>query len=355
MIRLFKHYVPYAVLLLGAIDFASLMLAALAGWALRLWQLAGTFDADAVRLPNMLVFACTLQAAMVAVGVYGPEAIRSVRFAIARLLVAVMLGIILLSLLFFIFPPVSFWRSSLLYAMWFGVLSLSLVRVALRDVLGSERFKRRILVLGAGARAERIEALAARPGAGFAVVGFVGMNDGAPVVATSVNRDAIASLPDHLLARGAGEVVLALEERRNALPLNDLLRIKTTGVAVHDFSSFLERETGRVDLDSLNPSWLIFSDGFSAGQRLSGIAKRLFDVIVSLFILALTAPLVPGHRARDSPREPRPRFLPPAPGRALRRGVRRDQIALDAPRRRSRRQGGVGAEGRSQGSPASAG
>jgi sugar transferase (PEP-CTERM system associated) len=292
VIRLFKHYVPYAVLLLGAIDFALLMLAALAGWALRLWQLAGAFDVDAARLPNMLVFACTLQAAMVAVGVYGPEAIRSVRFAIARLLVAVMLGIILLSLLFFLVPPVSFWRSSLLYAMWFGVLSLALVRVALRDVLGSERFKRRILVLGAGARAERIEALAARPGAGFAVVGFVGMNDGAPVVAASVNRNEIASLPDHLLARGAGEVVLALEERRNALPLNDLLRIKTTGVAVHDFSSFLERETGRVDLDSLNPSWLIFSDGFSAGQRLSGIAKRLFDVAVSLLILALTAPLV---------------------------------------------------------------
>jgi sugar transferase (PEP-CTERM system associated) len=293
MIRVFKHYVPYAVLLLGAIDFALLMLAAQAGWSLRLWQLAAEFDPDAARIPNMLAFACTLQAAMVAVGVYGVPAIRSVRFAIARILVAVMLGIILLSLLFFVLPPVSFWRSSLLYAMWFGICALALVRMALRNTLGGERFRRRVLVLGAGARAERIEALAARPGAGFAVVGFVGMNDG-PAVAKGavVNRDAIASLPDHLLRLGAGEVVLALEERRNALPLNDLLRIKTTGVAVHDFSSFLERETGRVDLDSLNPSWLIFSDGFSAGQRLSSIAKRLFDVVVSLLILALTAPLI---------------------------------------------------------------
>ena len=63
---------------------------------------------------------------------------------------------------------------------------------------------------------------------------------------------------------------------------NDLLRIKTTGVHVNDFSSFLERETGRVDLDSLNPSWLIFSDGFSAGRRLSSAGKRLFDILVSL-------------------------------------------------------------------------
>jgi sugar transferase (PEP-CTERM system associated) len=292
MIRLFKHYVPYAVLLLGAIDFVLLMCAAEAGWTMRLWQLAGTFEPGGDRLPNMLAFAATLQLAMAAVGVYGVEALQSVRFAVARLLVAVGLGIVFLALVFFLFPPVSFWRSSLLYATWFGLLGMTAVRIALKDLLGGERFKRRIMVLGAGERAARVEALGKRAGAGFSVVGFVGMNDGASAVAASVNRADIASLPAYLLRLGAGEVVLALEERRNSLPLGDLLKIKTTGVAVHDFSSFLERETGRVDLDSLNPSWLIFSDGFSAGRRLSGIAKRLFDVAVSLLILVLTAPLV---------------------------------------------------------------
>ncbi len=292
MIRLFKHYVPYAVLLLGALDFVLLMLAAEAGWSLRLWQLGGAGDPRDERLWSMLAFAATLQAAMVAVGVYSIEALQSVRFAIARLLVALMLGIILLSLVFFVFPPVSFWRSSLLYATWIGFVAMAAARIALKEVLGGERFKRRILVLGAGERAVRVEALAKSRGAGFAVVGFVGMNDGPAAVARAVNRADIPSLPDHLLRLGAGEVVLALEERRNALPLNDLLRIKTTGVAVHDFSSFLERETGRVDLDSLNPSWLIFSDGFSAGRRLSSAGKRLFDVTVSLSILALTAPLI---------------------------------------------------------------
>jgi hypothetical protein len=76
----------------------------------------------------------------------------------------------------------------------------------------------------------------------------------------------------------ASEVVLALEERRNALPLKDLLRIKTTGVHVNEISTFLERETGRVDLDSVNPSWLIFSDGFSSGRMVSSAFKRLFDI-----------------------------------------------------------------------------
>ena len=279
MIRLFKHYVPYAVLLLGAIDFVLLMAAAEAGWAVRLWQVAGDFDPDAARLPNMLAFACVLQAAMVAVGVYGVQAVRSVRFAVARLLVALMLGITGLSLVFFLLPPVGFWRSSLLYATWFGLAGLVAVRILMRDLLGGERFKRRVMVLGTGARARRIERLAAGHGAGFAVVGVVDMNDS-------------GGLPARLIGLGASEVVLALEERRNALPLNDLLKIKTTGVQVYDFSSFLERETGRVDLDSLNPSWLIFSDGFSAGRRLSSVAKRLFDILASGALLALTLPLI---------------------------------------------------------------
>jgi sugar transferase (PEP-CTERM system associated) len=74
--------------------------------------------------------------------------------------------------------------------------------------------------------------------------------------------------------------------------MSDLLRIKTTGVHVNDLSTFLERETGRVDLDTVNPSWLIFSDGFSSGQRLSAFAKRLFDVLASALLLILTGPII---------------------------------------------------------------
>jgi FlaA1/EpsC-like NDP-sugar epimerase len=225
MIRVFKHYVPFAVLLLGGIDFLLLMLAAEAGWTLRLWQIAGEFDPEAARLPNLAVFALTMQAALVGVGVYGVHALQSVRIAVARLLVAVAFGILLLSLLFFLFPPVSFWRSNLLYATSFGFLALAAARALLRDWLGGERFRRRVLVLGAGLRASRIEALARREGAGFGIVGFVAMNDGPLAVPAAVNRADIASLPDHLLRLGASEVVLALEERRNALPLTDLLRI----------------------------------------------------------------------------------------------------------------------------------
>jgi sugar transferase (PEP-CTERM system associated) len=292
VIRLFKHYVPHWVLMLGWLDFLLLLGAAEAGWLMRIWQLGGAVDPEAARLPSLAAFAASVQLAMVAVGIYRSEALLSLRIATARLLVALALGILFLSLVFFLFPALGFWRSNLLYASGFAIMLLAGARLLLSRAVGGETFKRRVLVLGAGAKAARIEALAGRDGASFTIAGFIAMNDGQVAVARAVNRDAIGNFADHLLRLRASEVVLAVEERRNALPLSDLLRAKTTGVEVIDLSTFLERETGRVDLDSLNPSWLIFSDGFSAARRLSSIAKRLFDVAVSTAILILTAPLI---------------------------------------------------------------
>jgi sugar transferase (PEP-CTERM system associated) len=112
------------------------------------------------------------------------------------------------------------------------------------------------------------------------------------VIPSAVSRDHIDNLSDYVTRLNANEVVLALEERRNAIPLGDLLRVRTAGVHVNEITTFLERETGRVDLRSTNPSWLIFSDGFSSGRRLSSVAKRIFDIGASGLLLVLTVPLV---------------------------------------------------------------
>lgn len=292
MIRLFKHYIPHTPLLLGVIDFAVLALAAETAWAFRFWQISHDVPEVLLQLPQVLTFALVLQFAMIGVGAYGIEALQSLRFAAARMFVAVSLGVLLLSLLFFLIPPLAFWRSNLLYAMLFALFGLFAVRIALGRTLGGQVFKRRVLILGAGPRAARVQALAARDGAGFVIAGYVEMTGGTGVVPGAVDRADIANLAEHVVRLNASEVVLALEERRNALPLQDLLRVKTTGVHVNDLSTFLERETGRVDLDSLNPSWLIFSDGFSSGRRFSSLAKRLFDILASAILLVATGPLI---------------------------------------------------------------
>lgn len=292
MIRLFKHYIPYPVLLLVLLDFLLLVAAAEAGWVLRAGQIGMKVEPLSGRWVALVSFAGSVQLAMIAVGVYGPGALQSVRYAIARLLVAVSLGVIFLSLVYFAAPHLTLWRSNSLYAMILAFAGLFAVRVVLGSMLGGDGFKRRIVVLGAGKRAERIRQLERRRGASFLVVGYIAMNDGSQLIPDAINRSAIFNLAEFVVRMAASEVILALEERRNAIPMSDLLRIKTTGVHVNDISTFLERETGRVDLDTVNPSWLIFSDGFSAGQRLSAIAKRIFDVIASAVVLAFTLPII---------------------------------------------------------------
>jgi sugar transferase (PEP-CTERM system associated) len=292
MIRLFKHYIPHAVILLGLIDAVLLLVAGEAAWQLRAVQIEIDPGPTFGRVGQLIGYTTMLLTAMIAVGVYGADSLRSLRFATARLLVAVSLGIIALAVVDFMLGGQTFWRSTLAYAMVISIVLLVINRFAVSMVFGAAAFRRRVLVLGAGSRAERLSKLSERPESGFAIVGYVAMTDAPPVVAAAVNRSAIANLTKHVEDLGISEVVLALEERRNALPLSDLLRIKTTGVHVNDFSSFLERETGRVDLDTLNPSWLIFSDGFSSGRAISSAAKRLFDIAVSLLLLVFTAPII---------------------------------------------------------------
>ncbi|UIJ45959.1 TIGR03013 family PEP-CTERM/XrtA system glycosyltransferase [Sphingomonas cannabina] len=292
MIRLFKHYVPNAVLLLGLFDLVVLALAGELGWTLRAHQIGMAVEPIHTRMVQLAVFVAAVETAMIAVGVYGAESLQSIRYAVVRLGAGVAIGVLALSAVFFILPDLSLWRSNLLYAMGLAIVGLTFLRILIGKALGGQAFKRRIVVLGAGPRAARLKALAARPGAGFAVVGYVSMSEGNRVIPEAIARDAIYNLADHVVLLSASEVVLALEERRNALPLKDLLRIKTTGVHVNEISTFLERETGRVDLDSVNPSWLIFSDGFSSSRMLSSVFKRLFDIAASLILLALTLPVI---------------------------------------------------------------
>ena len=292
MIRLFKHYIPNAVLLLGLFDLVLLIVAGEVGYTVRMEQLLLPITPIQTRIPQLLTFAASVEMAMIAVGVYGAGALQSLRYATARLLVAISLGVIFLSVIYFFVPAATFWRSNLLYSMGIAAVLLIALRVLVGKLIGGQAFKRRVVVLGAGARAARLKALAQTPGAGFVVVGYISMSEPARIIPEAIARDAIYNLADHVVLLNASEVVLALEERRNALPLKDLLRIKTTGVHVNEISTFLERETGRVDLQSVNPSWLIFSDGFSSGRMLSSVFKRLFDIAASVLLLTLTLPLI---------------------------------------------------------------
>ena len=266
MFRLFKHYIPHAVLLFGLCDLALLLLAGDLAWHLRAIQIGIDAGSWSERLMPILGFALVNALSFISVGLYSPEALRSPRYAFARALVALSLGGTLLAVVDFLLPTVGFWRSTLLYALGLALVFTGIARLALSYAVDRDRFKRRVVVLGAGTRAARLKALSAQEDSGFAIVGYVAMNEAHRVLPEAVARDGLGDLNEYIA------------------------RVRAN--AVHEVSSFLERETGRLDLDTLNPSWLIFSDGFSAGRRYSSILKRTFDIVVSGLLLLISLPVI---------------------------------------------------------------
>jgi hypothetical protein len=88
-------------------------------------------------------------------------------------------------------------------------------------------------------------------------------------------------------AHSIDEIVVAMDDRRRRFPMDQLLECRLEGVEINELVTFLERETGKVRLDILNPSWMIFAEGFRQG-RAHGIFERLFDVVASFAMLAAT-------------------------------------------------------------------
>ena len=159
-----------------------------------------------------------------------------------------------------------------------------------RDVL-----KIRVLVLGAGDKAASIMQRMRRrvDRRGFRIVGYISLDTDSGVAIDEEKRIVLGnrSLLDVARESDVDEIVVAADERRNGIPLNDLLDCKLHGVDVIDLLSFFEREQGKLPLDILRPDWLIYSDGFKRGI-VRDVVKRMFDIVASILILGITWPFM---------------------------------------------------------------
>jgi sugar transferase (PEP-CTERM system associated) len=111
----------------------------------------------------------------------------------------------------------------------------------------------------------------------------------------SAPADRLVLRPDDLyrwsVDNDIDEIVVAMDDRRQGFPMHELLECRLSGIEVLELPSFLERETGKVRLDVLNPSWIIFGEGFRASPTQQVLARGL-DVFASLGLLILASPLM---------------------------------------------------------------
>ncbi|MGD8325823.1 MAG: TIGR03013 family PEP-CTERM/XrtA system glycosyltransferase [Sphingomonadales bacterium] len=293
MLRVFKHHVPKSLVILGLLEALVLMASIEFGARLRLESIDTTVTPFLERLPATLTFTAIVYIAMLAVGMYQQECCRDLRMTFIRMVAAFAGSMAVMALVFYITPQLLIWRSIAAIALIFATVGIMVTRYVFQHVVDMSVFKRGIVVLGAGKRAAKIRELERRGNsAGFRVMSYVRMRDDETEIPDAKPGEEIDSLHDFVDQLQVHELVLANEERRGTMPVSELIQCKLRGMRIFDLNQFLERETGKVELEGLQPSWIIFSDGFTFTKEANAVLKRLFDIMASLGLLILTLPIL---------------------------------------------------------------
>jgi sugar transferase (PEP-CTERM system associated) len=174
----------------------------------------------------------------------------------------------------------------------FGLIILTITSFCWRSaycwMVKQPFLRERVYVLGTGERAERlVRGLRERTGLGVDVVGWSGNIEG------ELSRDAVAS---HMVglanSKGLHRVIVAMPDRRGTIPVEELLDLRLGGVRVEEATSWLERISGRIEVEHLYPSWLIFREGFRFSTFFR-LIRRVLNFSVALVASAISLPLVP--------------------------------------------------------------
>ena len=292
MIRIFRHYIPRSYIVLGLAEFLVLMVSVYAGvWLRFIDDVSGRAVVEPVAT-KALLFAMTMLIAMIVVGLYQRNFREGMGGMLLRVLISSLLGLALMTIIFYAFPDTFLGRGAFGLAFGIALLGIILVRLVFFRLVDQETLTRRVLVLGAGKRAMAIASLRRKSDRrGCNIVGYVHV----PGEHDEVDSELIIRRDTALLELAQSlkvdEIVIAVEDRRKNFPVHEILDCRMAGIDVMDILSFIERQLGRVDLKLLHPSWLIFSDGFRYGV-MRVITKRIFDVVASLLVLAVTWPFM---------------------------------------------------------------
>jgi sugar transferase (PEP-CTERM system associated) len=207
---------------------------------------------------------------------------------IFRLLLVLGFVALALSAVGFIYPGVLPGNGSALAGLIILTFTLLGWRALYTWMVKQPFLRERVYILGTGERAQRlVRGLRERTALGVEVVGWTGDLEG------ELSRDTVAS---HLLglARGRGvhRVIVAMPDRRGTLPVEELLDLRLGGVKVEEATSWLERISGRIEVEQLYPSWLIFADGFRFSSFFR-LVRRTLNFLLALAGTVISLPLLP--------------------------------------------------------------
>lgn len=252
------------------------------------WTIGQNLESLPVRAT---VFAGVILICMVMMGLFQSRLRERSAGIFIRIMASYVAGMVVLAMLFYVYPLLYLGRGILAIAMatsfvFIVAAHLSFLRYA-QDIMW-----RRVVVLGAGNRAKNLALLRRKSDLfGVKLLGFIPMQDEPVAVEEERLLHVNASLLEYALQHNVDEYVVAVDDRRKNFPLDDLLNCKMAGIHVSDILTVFEEVTGKIRLDLINPSWMVFSDGFE-NKPLREAGKRVSDVIGALLILFFAWPFM---------------------------------------------------------------
>lgn len=287
---LFNKYYPVRDVIFfigeGWLIFLSILLA---NW---LFQGSGIFMIDlTVNCLQAMAVTAVFQLCLYFFDLYDLKIDTSMPDTATRITQAFGLGCILLGTLYYLLPSITISTK----VFWLGYLvicaTVFIWRAIYYFILRKRLFVQQVVVIGTGELASDIaREIEGRHDSGYKLAAFIGTSapqfnpKGAPVYPRLENLDTVAE-------RATIErIVVALDDRRGATPLTPLLKYKMRGIVVEQAVSFYERATGKILVQRVDPSWLIFSEGFSV-SRWKHLVKRLGDIALSLILFVIALPI----------------------------------------------------------------
>ncbi len=261
---------------------------------IRLGDGAWTIFANENGVPKTLLISGVCQLCLYYADMYDLRLVSDRRELYVGIVQALGSASFILAALYYWFPPLIIGRGVFTVAAFLVMTVVISWRVVFEFLSRRVRPRERLLLVGTSPSAVALarELFDRRLELGVEIVGFVDPDParvGAPLLNPGI-VGTIEDIPSIVRARSVDRVVVSLSDARGKLPMDKLLEMKLDGVSFDHLASVYEHYTGKIAVESLRPSWLIFSDGFKKSRVLSA-AKRATDVLMSLAGMVMAAPI----------------------------------------------------------------
>lgn len=290
-LRVFNHYVRVPFLVLGLLESIILFFSVIAAKYIYFYEKYTFLQVLSSDWLNAVIFSVVIILGFIASGLYQARLREGGLGFVLRLTAAYLLGIVGISVIFYLIPNLFLGRGIIAITISLSFAVIMLLRYSIYKI-DPEVFKKRILVIGAGKRANTLTELRRKSDQfGFTILGFTHFRGEEDLVDPGRVINLNVPLVEYVDKHDVDEIVLAIDDRRKGIPMHELLECKMRGVDIIDVITFFERETGKIRLDQLHPSWLLFSEGFNQ-SAVRDFSKRTFDILASSFLLLITWPFM---------------------------------------------------------------